>query len=286
MYEKKHLNQTEASNDGMVVVQDLEVKLVNSQLLKMFGRGKREEMEGHRFANFVSPECRDFIDKIGRDRENGRYVPNRYEFKAIRRNGTSFIAEVSVSLIEFEGKIARRGIIKDIASEEKAKKARNKANKKLKQQLKSQIKELEAKIGDNEERNKALNILLKKKEADINILEDNILTNIKALIEPYMQKIKKTRLDDLQKTFLKILDSNLNEIISPFSRKMSIKEYNLTPREIQIANLIIQGLPSKKIGEIMKVSPRTVDAHRKNIRRKVGLNKKKANLRSYLLALH
>jgi DNA-binding CsgD family transcriptional regulator len=83
---------------------------------------------------------------------------------------------------------------------------------------------------------------------------------------------------------LNILESNLNEIISPFTRKLSLKYVSLTPKEITIVNMIKIGYTTKKIAKLMNISPRTVDTHRKNIRGKIGLGKKKANLRSHLLA--
>jgi len=156
----------------------------------------------------------------------------------------------------------------------------------LDRRVKEQTKEMGLKIKILEELNKGMEVLVKKKEKDKEEIENTILANVKMLIAPYFEKIKKTKLDDRQKVFIDIIESNINEIISPFSRKMSIKELNLTPMEIQIANLIIQGAPSKKIGKIINISPRTVDTHRKNIRKKIGLNKKRANLRSYLLALN
>jgi len=156
----------------------------------------------------------------------------------------------------------------------------------LDRRVKEQTKEMGLKIKILEELNKGMEVLVKKKEKDKEEIENTILANVKMLIAPYFEKIKKTKLDDRQKVFIDIIESNINEIISPFSRKMSIKELNLTPMEIQIANLIIQGAPSKKIGKIINISPRTVDTHRKNIRKKIGLNQKRANLRSYLLALN
>jgi DNA-binding CsgD family transcriptional regulator len=162
--------------------------------------------------------------------------------------------------------------------------------KKLEKELEKQVKEHTQKLQIQkvsfEETNAALKVLLKKKEREKKDIEDDVLTNVKRLILPYIKKMKKTKLDDRQKAFLSIIESNIDEIISPFSRRMSIKESNLTPKEIQIANLIMQGATSKKIGEIMEISPRTVDAHRKNIRKKIGLQQKRANLRSYLLSLH
>jgi DNA-binding CsgD family transcriptional regulator len=127
---------------------------------------------------------------------------------------------------------------------------------------------------------------LKKREEDKTELEDNVLTNVKELVEPYFEKIKKTKLDDHQEVFLSIIESNLKEIISPFTRKMSMKYLNLTPTEIRIANLIRHGSSSKKIAELQNVSPRTIDTHRKNIRRKIGLQGQRGNLRSHLLSLH
>jgi DNA-binding CsgD family transcriptional regulator len=156
----------------------------------------------------------------------------------------------------------------------------------LDRRVKEQTKEMGLKIKILEELNKGMEVLVKKKEKDKEEIENTILANVKMLIAPYFEKIKKTKLDDRQKVFIDIIESNINEIISPFSRKMSIKELNLTPMEIQIVNLIIQGAPSKKIGKIINISPRTVDTHRKNIRKKTGLNRKRANLRSYLLALN
>ena len=131
-----------------------------------------------------------------------------------------------------------------------------------------------------------MGVLLKKRDEDKKNIEDNVLTNVKELIAPIFKKIKKTKLDDQQKTFLSIIESNLNEIISPFTRRMSLKYLNLTPAEIKIANLIRHGSPTKEIAELLNLSPRTVETHRKNIRRKIGLEGQRANLRSHLLSLH
>ena len=103
---------------------------------------------------------------------------------------------------------------------------------------------------------------------------------------PYFEKIKKTKLNDQQKALLGIMGYNINEIISPFTRKMSQKYLNLTPTEIEVANLIRYGSDSKEIADLLGLSPRTIYNHRKNIRKKFGLKNKKTNLRSHLLSIY
>lgn len=156
----------------------------------------------------------------------------------------------------------------------------------LDRQRSEQTKALELKIKSLEELHKGMEVLLNKKEKDKKEIENNIVSNVKMLVAPYLEKIKKTELDDQQRVLVDIIESNINEIISPFYRKMSMKELNFTPMEIQISNLIIQGASSKKIGKIINISSRTVDTHRKNIRKKIGLDQKRANLRSYLMSLY
>ena len=59
---------------------------------------------------------------------------------------------------------------------------------------------------------------------------------------------------------------------------------SLTQTEIQIANCIMQGMRSKEIAGLMKLSKGTIDFYRNNIRKKLGIRNQKANLQSYLLA--
>ena len=152
-------------------------------------------------------------------------------------------------------------------------------------QLSVANKELEVKTTNLEEANTALKILLKKRDEDKIELEEKVLSNVKELVVPYLEKLKKSGLDDKQETYLSILESNLNDIISPFLRRLSSKYLNLTPTEIQIANLVKEGKSTKEIAELLASSRWAIDFHRNNLRKKLGLTNKKANLRSYLISL-
>ena len=151
--------------------------------------------------------------------------------------------------------------------------------------VKEREKELELQRQKLEETNTALRVLLRAREEDKLELEDKVLGNVKELVFPYIDNLKQTGLNSRQQAYLEIVESNLNDIISPFLRQLSSKFLNLTPREIQVANLVKEGRSTKEIAEILSVSTNAVDLHRKNVRKKLGLRSKKANLRTHLLSL-
>ncbi|MBA4391904.1 MAG: helix-turn-helix transcriptional regulator, partial [Syntrophus sp. (in: bacteria)] len=49
--------------------------------------------------------------------------------------------------------------------------------------------------------------------------------------------------------------------------------------------LIKNGKRTKEIGELLHMSSGAINFHRNNIRKKLGLNNEKMNLRSYLMSL-
>ena len=126
---------------------------------------------------------------------------------------------------------------------------------------------------------------LKKRDEDKFELEEKIAANVRELIFPYLNKIKGANFQEREKTYLEIAKSNLDAIISPFARNLSSKFINLTPAEIQVANLIKLGKTSKEIGSLNNLSFKTIEFHRDNIRAKLGIKNKKVNLRTHLLSL-
>jgi PAS domain S-box-containing protein len=152
-------------------------------------------------------------------------------------------------------------------------------------ELKKRERELETKSRNLDEVNIALRVLLKQREEDKTELEEKVSLNIQELVQPYLDKLRKTILDIDQKSYINIIETHLNNIISPFQRNLTSKYPNLTPREIEITNLIKEGKTTKEIATVLNSSPGAIDFHRNNIRNKLGLKKKGANLRSYLLSL-
>ena len=145
--------------------------------------------------------------------------------------------------------------------------------------------ELEEQKQSLEEANIALKVLLKQRETDKLELEQKVLVNMKQMVFPYLDKLKTTGLKQRERTYFEILESHLNEIISPFLHRLSAASIFLTPQETQVAALIKDGKTSKEIADILNVSETTIHFHRKNLRTKFGLKNKKTNLRSHLMSL-
>jgi DNA-binding CsgD family transcriptional regulator len=59
------------------------------------------------------------------------------------------------------------------------------------------------------------------------------------------------------------------------------EDYNLSPRETEICGLVRGGMPSKEIAVFLGLSEPTVERHRHNIRKKIGIDKD-VSLASYL----
>ena len=84
----------------------------------------------------------------------------------------------------------------------------------------------------------ALKVLLKQREVDKNELEEKVLLNINQLIFPYLEKLKKRKSDAKVRAYLDILESNLNEIVSPLVRNLGAKFLRLSHTELDINWLI------------------------------------------------
>ena len=151
--------------------------------------------------------------------------------------------------------------------------------------LKRSKDELNARSQDLNESNQALKVLLRQRENDRAELEEKILSNIEILINPYINKLKKMTCKSNELDYVHILESNLRNMTSSFSKKLSSRHLALTHREIQIAKLIKEGKQSKDIAEMMNISLETTNCHRQNIRKKLGLKNAKVNLRAYLMSL-
>jgi PAS domain S-box-containing protein len=270
--ERRYRDLLETMNEGfrMIDEQGL-ITYVNKKLGEMLGY-KAEEIIGRKATEFLDEQSRKVWAREFEKRQKRHSSP--YELSFIRKDGERVPTIVSPRPT-FDEKGTFRGsysVITDISHV-----------KKTEQALRDREKELKVKTANLEEMNAALRVLLRRMEEEGRELEDKVKLNIQQMIQPYLEKLKAGDLPARQRKHFERLEENLQEILSPFTRKLLFDHPKLTQSELQIANLIRQGKGSKEIADELALSERTVETHRRNMRNKLGIKDKKTNLRTYLL---
>ncbi|WDP92246.1 MAG: helix-turn-helix transcriptional regulator [Desulfobacter sp.] len=151
--------------------------------------------------------------------------------------------------------------------------------------LRKEREKLELQSSHLSEANTALKVLLDQREKDKSDLEQQFLTHISQLVLPHLDQLLDSGLGARQAALARTVRSNLDSIASPFLKRLPSLALQLTPLELQVANLVKEGRTTKEIAAVLGSSPDAVDFHRKNIRKKFGLTGRKINLRTYLLSL-
>ena len=258
---------------NMLLEEDTTVALVNAQFEKQTGFTKQEVEGRMSFLKWIPDQYRDTaLSYHVQRRKEVKSIPQQYEIKMNNKHGEMRNVFVTVDMIP--GTKRSIASLIDITALRQAEEA-----------IKKQKEDLEEKARLLEEVNTALKVVLRQRDEDRSEIENKMLTNVKELISPYLEGIKKKNKDESLNSCIQTLELNLNNILSPFLKKLTYQYAALTPREIQIANLIKDGKSTKEIAEILGCSVRAVEFHRNNIRKTFSLSRSKANLRSYLMSL-
>lgn len=272
--EQKYRELFENAND-IIFILDFKGKILscNDAASRTYGY-EPGQMPGLNLETLLDKNYLPVVRKLFRRKLGNMDVPNPLEFLTYTRTGEAVWVEVNARGIRENGiLVAIHGIARNITE-----------RKRMEEALKKREQELEEKSRNLEDANTALKVLLKRREDDKSELEEKVICNVRELILPYIENLKITHVDSHQLNQLSILERNTSEIISPFLRTLSTKYPNLTPTEIKVINFIREGRTTKEMAELLNASARTVEVHRDNIRRKLGLRNKKANLKSHLMA--
>jgi PAS domain S-box-containing protein len=228
------------------------------------------------WSGYVHPDDKQPVMDAFQNHIDGKTPEFAYEHRMLHKDGSiRWIMARGTAIRDAQGNPIRVvGTDTDITERKVAEEA-----------LKAREKELEAKTINLEDANTALKVLLDKRDEDRKELEEKVKSNMKWIVLPYLEKMKKSGLNQNQQAYASILESLLSDIISPFTYKLSTQQLNLTPTEIQVAHLVKDGKTTKEVAELLNSSMKAVEFHRQNIRKKLGLQNKKINLRSYLLSL-
>lgn len=155
----------------------------------------------------------------------------------------------------------------------------------IQQELQAKEEQLRRKAEKLEETNIAMKVLLEHRNRDRQELENRFLANIRELVLPYLEKLNTAKLQQREKALISIIQEHLEDISSPFLHRLTALHLLLTPQELEVSLLVRQGKSSQEISDILNISVATVSFHRKKLRKKLGLEDRSQNLRTYLLSL-
>ena len=207
--------------------EDKTISLVNSGFEKLTGY-RKEDWEGKKkWIELVDKKDRKRLSNYHRIRRaDPNAVPRSYEYNLINSEGKILNVLSTVGVIPG----SRRSVssVMDITK------------------LKEAEKELLQKSEKLTEFNSAMKVLLKQREDDRREVEATLLSNMKELVLPYIEKIRRLGSDKNQIAYVDLLAANLENILSPFTRTLSAKYMQLTSTEIEVANFIKQGKAARK----------------------------------------
>jgi PAS domain S-box-containing protein len=177
-------------------------------------------------------------------------------------------------------------VARDISPLIIAEEALQEINKNLEQLAADRTLELVEKTKNLEELNTVLKVLLQHREQDLMQLHDSIALGIKTNILPYLNRIMQSNPTQRQIESVTMIQNGLGKILSHHvPSALTDRSIGLSPAEIRVAEMVKDGMSNKETADALFISEGTVRTHREHLRKKLGLNNKKINLRTHRLSL-
>jgi PAS domain S-box-containing protein len=186
------------------------------------------------------------------------------EINSITKSGDIFPASVTVNKFKLGGKDFLHIIVRNIT------------------QQKSMEEYLKQEKTKAEEMNVTLRNVMKAIDKEKEELELSISQKVLTTIIPSVQKLAGESNSEIRQMYLNIVRDQLSGLTKSTGSMNNEDIMKLTKSEIQVCQMIQSGSSSKDIAETMNISFETVQTHRKNIRKKLGLSGKDVNLFAYL----
>jgi DNA-binding CsgD family transcriptional regulator len=142
--------------------------------------------------------------------------------------------------------------------------------------------ELTREISVRKSTEEALRLLIKGIEQKTRLQQKKASLNLDLCVRPVLNQLQAEEMSETSRLLLQSLENLLSQMYSPFGMKIAKSYSRLTPREIQICDLILSGLTSKQIASILRVTPEAIYSHRVNIRRTLGLDSSQESLVNWL----
>ena len=130
----------------------------------------------------------------------------------------------------------------------------------------------------------ALTVLLDHSRRAEDEIRENMQASLEKAILPYLDLLENSITGNpTAESMLQLTRESVHRVTLPMVKKLTSVPIGLSPRELQIAHMIARGRPTKEIAASLNLALGTVEFYRDQLRRKLGIKNKKANLRTFLL---
>jgi PAS domain S-box-containing protein len=267
--ESRQRNLLDIMTEGFVICDARgELKYVNGRFEELLGYGSGELL-GIRMSDLVEADRVIDIEAFLGSLERG--IPVSAEIMWVRKDGARVPTLVSAKPKSGpDGHVAESfAVITDVT-----------VLKDVEGRLRQREQDLMKEAASLEELNTALKVLLEKREQDAESVKSGLLRQLGTLVLPYLDKLRGSGLEERQRKLADTIDSNLAGLTSRMASELGAHSAGLTSAEEQVMGLVRDGKQTKEIAEILGVSRRTVEFHRSNIRKKLGMKGKGGDLRT------
>jgi PAS domain S-box-containing protein len=129
-------------------------------------------------------------------------------------------------------------------------------------------------------KNVALNEVLQHIEVEKQGYRHEIAANVDNLLRPMLRKLSDQ--GRLERRDIEFLQRSLDEVTGRHIDQYRNNVSKLTPRELDILEMIRVGRSSKQIADALGLSSQTIHKHRQSIRRKLQIDHREINLATFL----
>jgi PAS domain S-box-containing protein len=112
--EERYRTLVESSLQGISITWSGKRLFANRAFARILGYDDPQELVGQDVRNHIAPHEWERLRRHAQARLRGEPVPSRYEFQGVRKDGTLIWLETAVSLVTWEGKLARLATVLDI----------------------------------------------------------------------------------------------------------------------------------------------------------------------------
>lgn len=240
---------------------ELEIVRANQMASEMYGV-PLEVLMGSNYTQVTDMHGLQLIEEICGNLADGEI--SNIETAGIYVDGRPFPALVTVTSMHLDDQRFSPLIVRDISRD-----------KELEEDIIQQKRQAE-------EMNVTLRTVLGSIEKEKKEFEENLSLRIRSSLLPGIARIRHEGDKESRDGYLTVLQEQMISLTSNFSDTLDGDLLKLSKTELRICRFIKAGLTGKEICDTINLSFETIQTHRKNIRKKLGLRGREVNLHAFL----